>query len=169
MGRERWVAVATLFGLICDVYLVTVSADVGTATSYDPPYLPTKCPGYTEDQLPGNGLFVAAGNGVWDNGAACGRKYQLRCLSGLRRPCKDGSIVVQVVDFCRLSPCPSTLVLSNRAFDAVSKIPNTKINNMIDLVVNVSSSAKQQQNAWRKRTRKHCRTQLCLNLTKCLP
>lgn len=32
-------AVATLFGLICDVYLVTVSADVGTATSYDPPYL----------------------------------------------------------------------------------------------------------------------------------
>ncbi|CAL9123373.1 unnamed protein product [Musa hybrid cultivar] len=128
MERERWVAVAMLFGLICDVYLVTVSADVGTATSYDPPYLPTKCPGYTEDQLPENGLFVAAGNGMWDNGAACGRKYQLRCLSGLRRPCKDGSIVVQVVDFCRVSPCPSTLVLSNRAFDAVSKIPNTKIN-----------------------------------------
>ncbi|KAJ8480196.1 hypothetical protein OPV22_023923 [Ensete ventricosum] len=96
MERERWMAMATLVGLICDVYLVTVSADVGTATSYDPPYLPTKCPGYTEDQLPENGLFVAAGSGMWDNGAACGRKYQLRCLSGLRRPCKDGSIVVEV-------------------------------------------------------------------------
>ncbi|URE42096.1 EG45-like domain containing protein [Musa troglodytarum] len=213
MERERWVAVATLVGLICDVCLLTVSADVGTATSYDPPYLrktffffffffffflhglvytraATKCPGYTEDQLPENGLFVAAGNGVWDNGAACGRKYQLRCLSGLRRPCKDGSIVVEVVDFCRLSPCPSTFVLSNRAFDAVSKIPNTKINveyaqyesslrlsflphgemksRLIvtdrsasvlffaeyDLVVNVSSSAKQQQYASQTRRRK---------------
>ncbi|RZR92969.1 hypothetical protein BHM03_00021361 [Ensete ventricosum] len=39
MERERWMAMATLVGLICDVYLVTVSADVGTATSYDPPYL----------------------------------------------------------------------------------------------------------------------------------
>ncbi|XP_072966123.1 EG45-like domain containing protein [Typha angustifolia] len=105
-----------------------VFADVGTATSYNPPYLPTRCPGYDQDQLPGNGLFLAAGNGIWDNGAACGRRYQLRCLSGLRRPCKNGIIVVEVVDLCRTNPCPSTLVLSDKAFNAVSKIPNTKIN-----------------------------------------
>ncbi|CAL9195444.1 unnamed protein product [Musa hybrid cultivar] len=128
MGRKGWVLETMLIGLACAVDLIGVSGDVGTATSYSPPYLPTKCPGYTQDQLPGNGHFVAAGSGIWDNGAACGRRYLLRCLSGLRRPCKDGSIVVEVVDFCRHIPCPSTLVLSTRAFDAVSKIPNTKIN-----------------------------------------
>ncbi|MQM09343.1 hypothetical protein Taro_042211 [Colocasia esculenta] len=88
----------------------------------------TRCPGYGKDQLPDGGLFVAAGNGIWDNGAACGRRYRLRCLSGLRRPCKDGFIVVEVVDVCRSNPCPSTMVLSDQAFDAISRFPNTKIN-----------------------------------------
>ncbi|XP_008792052.2 EG45-like domain containing protein [Phoenix dactylifera] len=128
MERKLLKCQALLIGLLCALDITRVSADVGTATSYGPPYLPTKCSGYNQDQLPGNGLFVAAGNGVWDNGAACGRKYRLRCLSGLRRPCKDGTIVVEVVDLCRNRPCSSTLVLSNEAFDAVSKIPNTKIN-----------------------------------------
>nr|XP_010914875.1 EG45-like domain containing protein [Elaeis guineensis] len=125
MERKLLKFLFLMIGFLC---FTRVSADVGTATSYDPPYLPTKCSGYNQDQMPGNGLFVAAGGGIWDNGAACGRKYRLRCLSGLRRPCKGGSIVVEVVDLCRNSPCPSTLVLSNKAFDAVSKIPNTKIN-----------------------------------------
>ncbi|XP_020519421.1 EG45-like domain containing protein 2 isoform X2 [Amborella trichopoda] len=89
--------------------------DVGTATSYNPPYV--------------HNQFVAAGVEVWDNGAACGRKYRLRCLNGAsRRVCKDGNIVVQVVDGCRGSPCPSTFQLSNDAFGAISHTPNAKIN-----------------------------------------
>ncbi|XP_058075614.1 EG45-like domain containing protein [Magnolia sinica] len=110
------------------VDMIVVMGDVGTATSYDPPYLPTRCPGYSRERFPGDGLFAAASNGVWDNGAACGRKYRLRCLSGLRRPCKDNTITVEVVDLCRDNPCQSTLALSNKAFDAISTIPNTKIN-----------------------------------------
>ncbi|RWR73327.1 EG45-like domain-containing protein [Cinnamomum micranthum f. kanehirae] len=102
--------------------------DVGTAQSYSPPYLPTKCQGSSREQFPGDGLFVAASDGIWDNGAACGRKYRLRCLSGLKRPCKEDTITVEVVDVCRLDPCPATMVLSNKAFDAISKIPYAKIN-----------------------------------------
>ncbi|XP_006837814.3 EG45-like domain containing protein isoform X1 [Amborella trichopoda] len=103
--------------------------DVGTATSYNPPYVPTKCNGYNTGQFPPDNQFVAAGVEVWDNGAACGRKYRLRCLNGAsRRVCKDGNIVVQVVDGCRGSPCPSTFQLSNDAFGAISHTPNAKIN-----------------------------------------
>lgn len=88
----------------------------------------TKCQGYSREQFPGDGLFVAASDGIWDNGAACGRKYRLRCLSGLRRPCKEDTITVEVVDVCRNNPCPATMVLSNKAFDAISRIPSAKIN-----------------------------------------
>ncbi|KAH7681606.1 Barwin-like endoglucanases protein, partial [Dioscorea alata] len=108
--------------------LILVNGDVGTATSYGPPYLPTTCPGYSKDDLPEGGLFAAASSGIWDNGAACGRRYKLRCLSGLKRPCKDASIVVEVVDLCKTNPCSATLLLSNEAFDLVSKTSSTKIN-----------------------------------------
>ncbi|EXB96785.1 hypothetical protein L484_001893 [Morus notabilis] len=80
------------------------------------------------EQFPEDGYFVAVSEGLWDNGAACGRKYQMRCISGPRRPCKGGTIVVQVVDFCKTYPCPTTLVLSNKAFNAISRSPNARIN-----------------------------------------
>ncbi|KAF6152728.1 hypothetical protein GIB67_021388 [Kingdonia uniflora] len=112
--------------LAFDVFLVV--GDVGTATSYDPPYLPTRCNGNNQEQFPESAMFVAASKGLWNNGAACGRRYRMRCISGLKRPCKDGSIVVEVVDICRTNPCPATLILSNKAFDAISRIPDTKIN-----------------------------------------
>ncbi|KAJ1415909.1 RlpA-like domain superfamily [Sesbania bispinosa] len=35
-------------------------------------------------------LFVAVNEGLWDNGAACGRRYRVRCISGNNRPCKGG-------------------------------------------------------------------------------
>ncbi|KAF9681220.1 hypothetical protein SADUNF_Sadunf06G0202700 [Salix dunnii] len=105
-----------------------VLGDIGTATSYGPPYLPTKCNGNREDQFPPGNLFVSVSEGLWDNGAACGRRYRLRCLSGNNNPCKDGTIDVRVVDLCRKSPCPSTILLSNDAFSAVSSSPTSKIN-----------------------------------------
>ncbi|KAK6119678.1 hypothetical protein DH2020_046579 [Rehmannia glutinosa] len=97
-----------------------VLGDIGTATSYDPPYTPTKCNGNRQDQFPSGYLFVQVSEGLWDNGAACGRRYRLRCLSGSNKPCKQGTVDVRVVDFCSRRPCPSTIVMSNDAFAAVS-------------------------------------------------
>ncbi|KAG6739299.1 hypothetical protein POTOM_056892 [Populus tomentosa] len=116
-----------------------VLGDIGTATSYNPPYLPTKCHGNRQDQFPPGNLFVSVSEGLWDNGAACGRRYRLRCLSGKNRPCKDETIDVRVVDFCRKSPCPSTILLSSDAFSAVSHSPSAKIN--VEYIQYVSSPA----------------------------
>ena len=88
----------------------------------------TKCNGNRVDQFPPGNLFVSVSEGLWDNGAACGRRYRLRCLSGNNNPCKDGTIDVRVVDLCRKSPCPSTILLSSDAFSAVSSSPTSKIN-----------------------------------------
>ncbi|KAF3447132.1 hypothetical protein FNV43_RR12312 [Rhamnella rubrinervis] len=88
----------------------------------------TRCKGNDPDQFPESGHFVAVSDGLWDNGAACGRRYQLRCISGPKRPCKRGSIVAEVVDFCKKDPCPSTLVLSSKAFNAISRFSDVKIN-----------------------------------------
>ncbi|KAK9130705.1 hypothetical protein Sjap_011192 [Stephania japonica] len=88
----------------------------------------TRCNGGDQNQFPEGGMFGAVSNGLWDNGAACGRRYRIRCISELGRPCMDGSIVVTVVDSCCTNPCTSNLVLSNKAFDAISRNPATKIN-----------------------------------------
>jgi len=88
----------------------------------------TKCHGNRQDQFPPGNLFVSVSEDLWDNGAACGRRYRLRCLSATNRPCKDGTIDVRVVDFCRKSPCPSTILLPGDAFSAVSHSPSAKIN-----------------------------------------
>lgn len=85
----------------------------------------TKCKG----ELPEGGYFVAVSEGLWDNGAACGRRYEMRCISGPKRPCKGDSILVEVVDLCKKAPnCPTTLFLSNKAFNSISRFPNAKIN-----------------------------------------
>ncbi|CAK9167587.1 unnamed protein product [Ilex paraguariensis] len=85
-----------------------VHGDIGTATSYDPPY--------------------ALSEGLSDNGAACGWRYRIRCLSGNNKPCKDGTVDVRVVDFCPRRPCPATIIMSNDAFAAISNSPDAKIN-----------------------------------------
>ncbi|KAL4560207.1 hypothetical protein LXL04_032356 [Taraxacum kok-saghyz] len=102
--------------------------EIGTASSYDPPYTPTRCNGNQPDQFPLGNLFVSVSEGLWDNGAACGRRYRLKCLSGNNKPCRGGTIDVKVVDFCSKRPCPSTIVLSNDAFSSISKSQKGKIN-----------------------------------------
>lgn len=87
----------------------------------------TQCDGNREDQFPPGNLFVAVSEGLWDQGAACGRRYRVRCISGRRRPCKRGTIDVKVVDLCHKSPCPSTLLMSKDAFAAISR-PTAKVN-----------------------------------------
>lgn len=71
---------------------------------------------------------MAVSEGLWDNGAACGRRYRLSCLSGNNRPCKGDTIDVRVVDFCPKKPCPSTILLSKDAFSQISHSPHAKIN-----------------------------------------
>ncbi|KAL3746594.1 hypothetical protein ACJRO7_015540 [Eucalyptus globulus] len=77
----------------------------------------TRCNGYKADQFPPENLFVAVSEGLWDNGAACGRRYRLWCLSGSNRLCKDGT-----------SLCPSTILLSTNGFSTISESPSAKIN-----------------------------------------
>ncbi|ESR63703.1 hypothetical protein CICLE_v10009837mg [Citrus x clementina] len=133
-------AVLLVFTIILSLLSTELSfvfADIGTATAYHPPYLlmffffflhaATRCNGNRQDQFPPGNLFVAVGEGLWDNGAACGRRYRMRCISGNNKPCKGSTIDVKVVDFCRTSPCPSTIVLSNDAFQAISRV-DAKIN-----------------------------------------
>ncbi|XP_039165704.1 EG45-like domain containing protein [Eucalyptus grandis] len=127
-----------------------VIGDVGTASSYDPPYTQWEILLYViwcivykytnprhlsfqqsennrADQFPPGNLFRAMSEGLWDNRAACGRRYRLRCPSGSNGPCKDGTVDVTVVDCCPKSPCPSTILLSTNRFSAISEYSSAKI------------------------------------------
>ncbi|KAL1346886.1 hypothetical protein AAHE18_08G218100 [Arachis hypogaea] len=87
MMMMRYFHLALLSTLLF-IKLTLILGDVGTATSYGPPYIPTACDGNRREQFPAGNMFVAVNEGLWDNGAACGRRYKIRCLSGDNRPCK---------------------------------------------------------------------------------
>ncbi|GLJ31349.1 hypothetical protein SUGI_0629110 [Cryptomeria japonica] len=114
-------------------------ADVGTAASYSPPYVPTECYGNDQGQFPAGNLFAAASDAIWDNGAACGRQYSVRCLSGTNQksqnPCLNNtdSIVVKIVDYCS-SDCQGTLELSADAFRDIADSAAGTINIEYDQV-----------------------------------
>ncbi|XP_072994772.1 putative EG45-like domain containing protein 1 [Typha latifolia] len=118
------------------IFLPSLStADVGTASSYGPPFLPTVCFGGDESQFPPDNLFAAAGEGIWDNGASCGRQYIVRCLSSATPDaCVEGQRVqIVVVDRAtELHSTPSsygtTLVLSRRAYGLIAKQTVDEIN-----------------------------------------
>ncbi|KAM7259203.1 hypothetical protein ACFE04_014944 [Oxalis oulophora] len=102
-------------------------ADVGTVTSYSPPYLPTECYGIDASQFPTSNLFGAAGGGIWDNGAACGRQYLVRCISAsVEDTCVEGeTIQIRIVDFAETSTSRplvdgTTIVLSDTAFQTIA-------------------------------------------------
>ncbi|KAG1346179.1 EG45-like domain containing protein [Cocos nucifera] len=103
-------------------------ADVGTASFYGPPYLPTACYGSDEGQFPADNLYAASGEGIWDNGASCGREYLVRCLSSATPDaCVDGqTIQVVILDHAAtLNSMPSTngttMVLSTTAFGMITQ------------------------------------------------
>ncbi|XP_077211742.1 EG45-like domain containing protein [Tasmannia lanceolata] len=108
-------------------------ADVGTAASYQPPYLPTACYARDASQIPANNLFASASEGIWDNGASCGRQYMVRCLSAATPVCNVGqTIQVKIVDRASTSASrPSaggTMVLSLTAFSAITNSSASQIN-----------------------------------------
>ncbi|MCD7467694.1 hypothetical protein HAX54_005259 [Datura stramonium] len=105
-------------------------ADLGTASQYSPPYTPTACFGSDATQFPSSNFFAAAGEGIWDNGAACGRQYLVSCINSvLPRACKQGeTIQIKIVDRAKTSVSRptrqgTTMVLSNAALAAIA-LPN---------------------------------------------
>jgi hypothetical protein len=88
----------------------------------------TACYGSDVSQFPSSNLFAAAGEGIWDNGAACGRQYLVRCISArVPRTCIPGqTIQVKIVDraltsVSRPSRADTTMVLSTTAFGTIAK------------------------------------------------
>ncbi|ESW26942.1 hypothetical protein PHAVU_003G160600 [Phaseolus vulgaris] len=111
------------------------NADVGTSSRYSPPYLPSGCYGTEATQFPSSNLFAAAGDGIWDNGAACGRQYLVRCISAEEpRTCiPDLSIQIKIVDYAASLVSPpstagTTMVLSDKAFGTIANASATVIN-----------------------------------------
>ncbi|KAH9304810.1 hypothetical protein KI387_009214, partial [Taxus chinensis] len=106
-------------------------AEQGTATFYTPPYVPSSCYGNDPGQFPAGNLFAAASDAIWDNRAACGRQYRISCTSatnqGVPMPCKSGSIVVKIVDYCP-SGCRGTFDLSADAFADIADPDAGKVN-----------------------------------------
>ncbi|XP_042513647.1 EG45-like domain containing protein [Macadamia integrifolia] len=108
--------------------------DVGTASYYDPPFFPTACYGDDSSQLPDNNMFGAAGEGIWDNEASCGREYLVSCLSAAKKgTCKGGSIKIKIVDraataVSKGSSPRTTIVLSPTAFASIANPSASRIN-----------------------------------------
>ncbi|GAA0176969.1 hypothetical protein LIER_42119 [Lithospermum erythrorhizon] len=111
-------------------------SDIGTASRYSPPYSPTTCFGNDPTQFPSSNLFAAAGSGIWDNGASCGRQYLVKCISGsIEEACVplDGPIQIRIVEFAEnivseaSSPIAS-IILSNAAFQTIANMSISVIN-----------------------------------------
>ncbi|KAE9462505.1 hypothetical protein C3L33_05600, partial [Rhododendron williamsianum] len=102
-------------------------AATGTATFYTPPYVPSSCNGFQNDGV----MIAAASDAIWDNRAACGRMYSVRCTGptngGVPQPCTGQSVVVKVVDYCPPG-CASTIDLSQEAFAVIADPNAGKIN-----------------------------------------
>ncbi|KAL6525473.1 hypothetical protein OROHE_015780 [Orobanche hederae] len=95
MAIERVIILA----FIASTLISMSSAIPGQATFYTT-YVPSACYG-SEQQ----GTMIAAANpNIYNNGAACGRSYRIRCTGrtndGVLEPCRNGEITVRIVDLC---------------------------------------------------------------------
>ncbi|KAL6208167.1 hypothetical protein ACLB2K_019118 [Fragaria x ananassa] len=131
-------------------------ADVGTAAQYRPPYLPTSCFGSDASQFPSSNLFGSAGEGIWDNGAACGRQYLVRCISAaVPKTCIPGkTIQIKIVDralssVSRPSRNDATMVLSTTAFAAIANSSASFVNGLNQKARNVQIVDDQDRDAGR--------------------
>lgn len=86
-------------------------------------------------EFPSSNLFAAAGEGIWDNGAACGRQYLVRCISAVvPMTCKVGqTIQIKIVDralssVSKPSKDGATMVLSTTAFGVVANASASSVN-----------------------------------------
>ncbi|KAG1330804.1 putative EG45-like domain containing protein 1 [Cocos nucifera] len=67
-------------------------------------------------------MIAAASDAIYANGAACGRRYSVRCTGATNpvpHPCTgSGGVVVTIVDHC--AGCQATLDLSYQVFAAIA-------------------------------------------------
>jgi len=118
-------AAALLVAALLGCFVSASLADQGTATYYTV-YTPSACYGYQDEGT----MIAAASDGLWDNGAACGRMYQVSCAGGTNatpNPCKGGSVTVKIVDRCPSPGCQATLDLSQEAFNTIGNLDAGKI------------------------------------------
>lgn len=91
-------------------------------------YTATACAGNDFSMFPTTNLFAAAGEGIWENGAACGRQYLVRCFSSnVRKACvTDQTIQVTIVDraistVSKPAVAGTTMLLSTTAYKSIVK------------------------------------------------
>lgn len=73
-------------------------------------------------------MIAAASDAIWSYGEACGSYYNVKCTGAGNQgphPCKDGEVVVRIVDYC--AHCHGTLDLSEEAFSAIAEEDAGKI------------------------------------------
>ncbi|XP_058113164.1 EG45-like domain containing protein [Magnolia sinica] len=124
--EKRLVVVMVMVMVTVLGFISVVTAVPGTATYYDPPYVPSSCYGNQD-----NGVMIAgASDTIWGNRAACGRHYSVKCtgqVNTLPKPCKETSVVVRIVDYCPSPGCNGTINLSRDAFNAIANLQAGKI------------------------------------------
>ncbi|KAM0943108.1 putative EG45-like domain containing protein, plant [Dioscorea sansibarensis] len=119
--------IALVLVIVLLSFASSVLAASGIATYYTPPYTPSSCYGYEDKGV----MIAAASDAIWDNRAACGRRYSVTCTGptnqGVPQPCKGTSVVVTVVDYCPPG-CQGTIDLSQEAFSIIADPDAGKIN-----------------------------------------
>ncbi|XP_054795554.1 EG45-like domain containing protein [Prosopis cineraria] len=117
-----------VMGLAILMSLVSVASAIsGTATFYTV-YVPSACYGFQNEGT----MIAAASDSLWNNGAACGRRYTVRCTGGtnqgVAQPCRSGTVTVTIVDRCPPPACRGTIDLSQEAFSVIADPNEGKIN-----------------------------------------
>ncbi|KAK6156675.1 hypothetical protein DH2020_010923 [Rehmannia glutinosa] len=88
-----------ILALVASCLISMSTAIPGQATFYTT-YVPSSCYGFQDQGT----MIAAASPAIFNNRAACGRRYRIRCTGptnqGVLQPCRNGEIIVRVVDLC---------------------------------------------------------------------
>uniref|UniRef100_A0A7N0U6N4 Expansin-like EG45 domain-containing protein n=1 Tax=Kalanchoe fedtschenkoi TaxID=63787 RepID=A0A7N0U6N4_KALFE len=119
MSVDRFSAAVVIILVACGL-VGLATASVGTTTFYTGPYVPSACYGNEDHRV----MIAAASEEFWDNGRACGRMYDVKCLGGTNEgtphPCRRrDAIRVKIVDLCPAG-CRGTIDLSSQVFAAIA-------------------------------------------------
>ncbi|XP_065851270.1 EG45-like domain containing protein [Euphorbia lathyris] len=124
---EKAMQVMVIVSLIGSLASVAYAAQ-GTSTFYTPPYVPSSCYGFENKGV----MIAAASDAIWNNRAACGRRYSVTCTGptnqGVLQPCTGRSVVVTIVDYCPPPGCRGTIDLSQEAFSQIANPDAGKVN-----------------------------------------
>ncbi|XP_010688162.2 EG45-like domain containing protein [Beta vulgaris subsp. vulgaris] len=108
---------------VLSLAITVANASVGLAV-YHTHNTPSACYG-NQDHGP---WITGVSGALWNNRGACGRYYWVTCIGGANlapHPCKRGSVLVRVTDFC--ASCAGDLNLSQQAFNQIADTRAGKI------------------------------------------